>query len=64
MEAKATPIRSMSPEKIMLHHRSDEDHGSDRWHGLKARRDALIVQVYDMKREVAAIQAEMDSMRR
>jgi vacuolar-type H+-ATPase subunit D/Vma8 len=39
-----------------------EEEMQDRYAMLKSRRDALIVRVYEAKREIASIQAEMDSL--
>ena len=35
---------------------------ADRFGQLKARRDELIIRVYEMKRQIESFQAEMDSL--
>ena len=40
----------------------DIEEAQERFMALKMKRDALIVRVYDAKREIASIQAEMDAL--
>jgi hypothetical protein len=58
-----SPARASSPFNGADVHNGQYSDSGDRYGQLKSRRDDLIIRVYEMKRQIDLLQAEMDSLR-